>query len=427
MNSLDEFLFRADADLAQHGARHLAEEVFHQIQPGTVFGNEDELKSLGPSRQIALRLAGDVRRMVVQNKPQGLRGGIAGVKFSQELNEVAALVRGVDDLGHPSAMQIEAREQGHGSEALIFVVPDMAGMESGNRRPVRSRHGQRLNAGLLVIRHRHRPGFANSARHQSLIEDLHFLVHVQHRRHFLIKLRVPSLHIVPDLMRLEFALRQNLVQFRPAQARQFSVTSRPCLAVDVLGQQLIGPQFLGIPQIFWLLARQILYPCNGFVGNLARLARPWQLSQRRLQSKAKVFSNAKDHGISIHLTGRSICLIHHAIGRIQQNSRTHRPPLLFRPRSTDRFEAGTILGTQYETRTLPAIGHAPLKHSRYKMSMYLENANLVLRDSSSSFIPRGYSDGLPTPRPSLLRNGAFGSWLYLHMQVSLQSKAGEDA
>src|SRR5271165_3911859 len=91
MNSVDEFLFRADADLAQHGARHLAEEVFHQIQPGTVFGNEDELKSLGPSRQIALRLAGDVRRMVVQNKPQDLRGGIAGVKFSRSEEHTSEL------------------------------------------------------------------------------------------------------------------------------------------------------------------------------------------------------------------------------------------------------------------------------------------------------------------------------------------------
>lgn len=60
MDSVDEFLFRADADLAQHGVRHFAEEVFHQIQPRTVFRNEDELKSLWPGRQIALRLAGDV-------------------------------------------------------------------------------------------------------------------------------------------------------------------------------------------------------------------------------------------------------------------------------------------------------------------------------------------------------------------------------
>jgi hypothetical protein len=31
MGSVDEFVFRADADLSQHGARHLAEEVFNQI------------------------------------------------------------------------------------------------------------------------------------------------------------------------------------------------------------------------------------------------------------------------------------------------------------------------------------------------------------------------------------------------------------
>ncbi len=33
MDSFDEFLFRGDADLAQHGPRHLAEKVFHQIEP----------------------------------------------------------------------------------------------------------------------------------------------------------------------------------------------------------------------------------------------------------------------------------------------------------------------------------------------------------------------------------------------------------
>ena len=92
--------------------------------------------------------------------------------------------------------------------------------------------------------------------------------------------------------------------------------------------------------------------------------------------KPRYFSNAKDHGIAIHLTGRSIRLIRHAIGRIQQNSRTHRPPLLLRPRSTDGFEADTILGRQYKRSTLPSNGHGALKHSRYNMSSYLENTDL---------------------------------------------------
>ena len=33
MDSVDEFLLRADANLAEHGARHLAEKVFHQVEP----------------------------------------------------------------------------------------------------------------------------------------------------------------------------------------------------------------------------------------------------------------------------------------------------------------------------------------------------------------------------------------------------------
>jgi hypothetical protein len=104
---------------------------------------------------------------------------------------------------------------------------------------------------------------------------------------------------------------------RAPQARQFRVTSRRRLAADMFGQQLISPEFLGITQIPGLLARQILSPYNGIVRYLARLSRPWQLSQCRLLPKSKVFSNAKNHGISIHLTGRSIRLVRNTIGRIQ--------------------------------------------------------------------------------------------------------------
>jgi len=36
MDSVDEFLFGADTNLGQHCACDLAEEIFHQIQPGAV-------------------------------------------------------------------------------------------------------------------------------------------------------------------------------------------------------------------------------------------------------------------------------------------------------------------------------------------------------------------------------------------------------
>jgi hypothetical protein len=45
MDSVDEFFFGADSDLAQHGSRHFTEKVLHQIQPRAMFGNEDKVKS----------------------------------------------------------------------------------------------------------------------------------------------------------------------------------------------------------------------------------------------------------------------------------------------------------------------------------------------------------------------------------------------
>ena len=87
--------------------------------------------------------------MVVQNKPQCLGGGIGGIKFGQELNEVTAFVRIVHNLGDPSGVQIQSSQQRHGTEALVFVVPEMTGMGSEHRRSVRSRHTQSLNSRLL--------------------------------------------------------------------------------------------------------------------------------------------------------------------------------------------------------------------------------------------------------------------------------------
>jgi hypothetical protein len=68
VDSLDEFLFALHPDLPEHAARHLAEHILHQIEPGAVLGNEDELKALRPTRQVALRLLRDMSGVIVQNQ-----------------------------------------------------------------------------------------------------------------------------------------------------------------------------------------------------------------------------------------------------------------------------------------------------------------------------------------------------------------------
>ena len=49
------------------------------------------------------------------------------------------------------ARLIQARQQRHRAQTLIFVIPQVTGILAWNRRPVRSRHSQGLNARLPVI------------------------------------------------------------------------------------------------------------------------------------------------------------------------------------------------------------------------------------------------------------------------------------
>ena len=92
----------------------------------------------------------------------------------------------------------------------------MAGMPSGHGRPVGRGHGQSLNAGLFVVGHGDHGWLSNRALQPPWVEDLHFLVNVQHGGHFLFELRIPSLDIVPNLVRLEFPLREDAMKLGAA-------------------------------------------------------------------------------------------------------------------------------------------------------------------------------------------------------------------
>ena len=56
------------------------------------------------------------------------------------------------------------------------------------------------------------PGSRISPRSSPSIENLYFLINMQYRRHLGLELRVPSLHIVTNLMRPKFSLHQDLMQ-----------------------------------------------------------------------------------------------------------------------------------------------------------------------------------------------------------------------
>jgi hypothetical protein len=83
MDAINQLLLAFDADTPQHAARHFAEHGFNDVQPGAMLRREDKLKSLRMKTEPALRLFGNVRRVVVKQEANAGLRRIALVKFTQ--------------------------------------------------------------------------------------------------------------------------------------------------------------------------------------------------------------------------------------------------------------------------------------------------------------------------------------------------------
>src|SRR5215471_19453355 len=89
-DALFEFVFRADADVAEHGAGGFGEEALDEIEPGAVLGREHELKApLGSRRQPSLGLPQDVRRVIVEDDFDRSHRGVGGIQHIEEFDEFA--------------------------------------------------------------------------------------------------------------------------------------------------------------------------------------------------------------------------------------------------------------------------------------------------------------------------------------------------
>ena len=84
MDSVDQLLLAGHADSAQHRTRHLAELILDQVQPRAVCRREYEDEALRHGLQVAARLFGDVRGMVVQHQSDLLVLRISSVPTSSE-------------------------------------------------------------------------------------------------------------------------------------------------------------------------------------------------------------------------------------------------------------------------------------------------------------------------------------------------------
>jgi hypothetical protein len=224
-------LFGCDADVAEHGAGELGEEALDEIEPGAVFGREGEFKATGGlGGEKGLGLFRNMRRVIVEDQFDGGVGRIGGVKNLEEFDEFAAAVavsrQGMDFPGE----KIDAGQQRDGARALLFVIAREALMCARCGRQVRRRVGDRLNAGLFVVGYdRHRIARRLFGGGRSLLDEFHLAIDAQHRRHFLLELRVAAFEVIAHFVRFDL-LRVEDVAHVPwaSRPRQAWPAAGPC-------------------------------------------------------------------------------------------------------------------------------------------------------------------------------------------------------
>ena len=107
MNAVDQLLLAGHADPSQHRTSHLAELILNEIQPRAVCRCEHEDEALRHGLQVAPRLFGDVRGVVVQYQTDLLVLRLGAVQLVQECDEISALVRVANGFDDPPAVQIQ--------------------------------------------------------------------------------------------------------------------------------------------------------------------------------------------------------------------------------------------------------------------------------------------------------------------------------
>jgi hypothetical protein len=78
--SIFEFLFGGDADVAQHRAGELGEEALDKVEPRTVLRREGEFEAVGRlACEPSSGLLGNMRRMIVEDQLDRRIGRIGGI------------------------------------------------------------------------------------------------------------------------------------------------------------------------------------------------------------------------------------------------------------------------------------------------------------------------------------------------------------
>jgi hypothetical protein len=120
---LFEFGFGCDPYVTQHGAGHLREEAFHQIQPRAVFrGKHQGEASLWPGRQPSVGFLRNMGGVIIQDQLDGGIRGISCIEQFEEADEFARPMALLDTRMHRTGEQIDPGERAECPMTLVFMV-----------------------------------------------------------------------------------------------------------------------------------------------------------------------------------------------------------------------------------------------------------------------------------------------------------------
>src|ERR1019366_7867930 len=135
-NSVAKFLPGLHPKATEEGASHLPEERLDDVEPGAMRGRQHVFEPVWPRRQICACLLGDMRRMIVEDDPNGAGCRIVSIQIFEQRDELAAPVTPLDPSNDVAIMEIQCSQNRACSQTLVFMVACRGGMFTGHRRQV---------------------------------------------------------------------------------------------------------------------------------------------------------------------------------------------------------------------------------------------------------------------------------------------------
>src|SRR6202049_487298 len=323
--------------------------------------------------------------MIVEDELDGGTGWIGDVKKLEEFDELWAAVAILDKSVDLAGEQINPRQQTERAMALVLVIAREGRRGAGHGWQIRRRRGYGLDTRLFVVgddRHRLAGVLGLGGRP---LQDFDLAIDAQDLGHLLLKLGVPALQVVADLVRLDFLPVENLANGALNQLDQAPVPGRRPMLARMACQKARGPQLVRIPVVLGLVARQGDQPSLGLRRDRRLFARSRSIVEGH---QGTIGQRSFDAALD-----RLVLASHPSYGRKkrwvlpigEQHLRRLHPARRFRARTRYRRQPLNFLLGHRQLDYLPPSCHVGTpRHVNYKRGIHQDSSGSTLQGLSST-------------------------------------------